>query len=203
MSIDLTQYWPFAPVVTTKLFTNPLTGVIAMAQQTRPIAGPDGQPAITMTDFDANLAFIDRWYLRVDPALGVVEYRDDYAAGPMIYIKPAQWGRASQEIGEKLSFQMQLDPTASVGVPDDDRQYGWLTTWVEDIVPTLITPYGLFSNVARIDWYQSWCSSADCSTRDDSVGSYYFAPGVGIVRMVWSAPTPGTAELAAYTYTPA
>lgn len=193
--IDLTQYWPWGTVMT-KLFINADSGAIAIGQQTRPIAHPAGLQAITLTDTDGTLAMLDRWHLALDPARGVIEYQDDAANGNRyVYIQPLRWG-GQANIGDRFDGQLQLDPEQSIGIPPDDRAYGWSSVVVAAITD-IETPAGKFSDVVRLDWSQSWCADAGCTTTNDNVGSYYFAPGVGIVQMDWTYPERRSALLAA------
>lgn len=193
--VDLTTYWIMAQVVS-KIFLS--SGSVAEFHQDRLAPGPGGIPGITMKEMDSSGSFLDTWYLAVDPLLGVVEYRDDFADGHQALYAPGyygRWGGASMNIGDVLSYQLHQSNVSGA------QGWGWQTVKLTALIPEFSVPAGTFTDVVQIDWTQSWCANPTCTTQTAFAGTYWLAQGLGQIQMRWAS-SPGIVSLGAYTVTP-
>lgn len=188
--VDVTQYWILAKVVT-KIYLalgSPLPTIYNM-EQMRPQAAPNGNPGVMLTQINQYGQWFAEWFLEKDPVRGVLEYKDAYplpwgGVAVMASGYKVPWGVSTMSIGQTISLQLHVDPSQSAGYPTTDSAYmwGWQTTTLTAVLPNMDVPAGTYYNVIRLDWTQYWCANATCTTYNGGAGTFYMAPGVGVIR---------------------
>jgi hypothetical protein len=179
---DLTTYWIVASVIT-KVFVSSDGLTTERVQQWRPYLGPNNEPGITLLETDSTGKWADTWFLAKDPTMGTIEYSDTLPNGtfplaPGYYIR---WGTANMNVGDTLSYQAhQLN-----------GNWGWNIATFAALLQSYAVPAGTFVNVVKIDWSQSWCNNLPyCTSQTTVTGSYWLAPGVGMIAMSFNGALP-------------
>jgi len=180
--VNIPDYWPWEAVTNTFDFGIAYTYTpLTLGLVVGPLAHQDGM-RLRQT---LNGAWQCDWLYREDPERGVLEYGDDYPktkawqkllfwtpiiSQPCVLGKEIIWG-GMQEIGDSLGAPCE---TAGIG-----GQWGWQQLSYDEILPTFLTPGGLFGDVLVLRYWQAWSGGPSKGAK------MWFAKGLGVIKALW------------------
>lgn len=147
-----------------------------------------GSKAMLLTDYNATLQIQDIWYYDYRPGNGgVAEFKDCYPKSRKtvsmdgLFGRPIFWGEI-ETIGTSIVNYPKMNPLTS---SPPAFAGGCQCVAFEALLPTLTLSNGhTYNDVLQFSYLQSWDGHAAGGAR------YWFAKGVGPIRIVWLAQDP-------------
>lgn len=149
-------------------------------------------PVIRLDEFNHS-GWLDAWELR-DDGTQILEVGTWQGTVHKVYKagKEIPWGGA-QNVGDVIERQLEVDVAKSSGVTAGYWNYGYQKITITDFLPTFTNDGGMtFSDVVKMNVFQSWCSAAGCaypSGQNITILDYWMAPGVGMIQIDSQTPT--------------
>jgi hypothetical protein len=181
------SYWPFPGSLQrrTNEYTNGISNIYTFAADT-PAGGGKG---ICLRQFINGNQWDSDWFYRNDPVRGILEYEDDYPAPSWMFwsktknclmasCKEIIWGGTLQNVGDVIHGQCEIARGIGFGPMP---LYGWQQVQFIDILSTYTVTAGTFSNVLKLQYWQTWANSPNSSG-----AIMWLAPDIGQLRAEWT-----------------
>lgn len=186
MTYNVAAFWPFWTTKELRRFDY-VSDDLSIPHFTSVFSYDSGSKSMLYNNYDANGAWLNRWYYNYQPGFGVSEWRDDYPGGKKVVMSPAiGWGDNIAIGGTyinqpKFSF-FQCWPFASCS--------GSQIVQFEQILPSMTVRSVDYPNVLVFSYLQAWNGKAATGAR------YWMAEGVGpIATQFITQAAPGSTVL--------
>lgn len=187
-TINVVEYWPFW-TTPGKMRRFDYTAIDeSMPPITSVFSYDTGSKSMLLTDYNAQLQIQDIWYYDYRPGKGgVAEFRDDYPTQRKkvvmdgMFGRPIFWGDV-ETIGTSIINYPKMNPLLS---SPPAFAGGCQCVAFESFLPSLRLSNGsVYNDILQFSYLQSWDGHAAGGAR------YWFARGVGPIRIVWLAQDP-------------
>lgn len=181
-TINVVDYWPFW-TTPGKLRRFDYTAIDeSMPPITSVFAYDVGSKSMLYIDYDAHLTWKDSWYLKYDPANGVMETRDDYPGDRKVVLNPGiGWGNVETIGGSYVNYP-KMDPLSSW---PPAMAHGVQCVAYEQLLDRMsLTTGRTYNDVLVFTYLQSWSGKPGTGAR------YWSARGVGPIAVQWLAQDP-------------
>jgi hypothetical protein len=197
-TVDLRDYWP-QPAATLQIInqdwaqTSPtFRSVLRRYVKRGQVRGVD----VYRLDAYINTGWLSAWEYR-DDGTQILEVATELPGSHLVYEvgKEIQWGGV-MTLNDVVTRAVHVDVAASTGVTSGYWNWGTQKITFAAFYSSFTTGAGLtFSNVVKLNNFQSWCANSGCSYPSGQniwTQNYYLAPGVGVVQIDYVSPTTRT-----------
>jgi hypothetical protein len=146
------NYWPFFFTGLRQFQYSTKDG--AVAPYTSNFYYDNSRSSMAYENYAADGTFLNKWFMQIRPAQGVVEWRDDYPDGRIIVMDPPiPWGNVV-EVPGSIYGKIETDPWQCIPFTIASAEQ---TVVFEELLPEFTTWQGdTFKNVLVFSYAQKW-----------------------------------------------